>query len=121
MTNSDFDRQVYALCRKIPAGRVMTYGSIGEHIPPPPGQHPYSYDRIKARWVGYALKRCPADVPWHRVINARGEISARPGHEFQRALLEDEGIVFSHDGRIPLQHFLWRPSQAENDHDTEGN
>ncbi|MGD2163363.1 MAG: MGMT family protein, partial [Anaerolineales bacterium] len=78
-TRQDFDEQVYALCMKIPAGRVMTYGSIGAQIPPPVDMNPVSYDRIKARWVGYALKRCPEEVPWHRVVNARGEISRRPG------------------------------------------
>ncbi len=110
MTRKDFDRHVYQLCRKIPAGRVMTYGSLGEHIPPPADMNPISYDRIKARWVGYALKRCPDDVPWHRVVNARGEVSARPGYELQRALLKDEGVEFNRDGRTNLAHYLWKPS-----------
>ena len=104
-----FDEQVYALCKQIPVGRVMTYGSIGAHIPPPAGMNPLSYDRIKARWVGYALKRCPAAVPWHRVVNSRGKISRRPGSQLQRALLEDEGVVFSVNGSIDLRRYAWKP------------
>ncbi|MGD2057534.1 MAG: MGMT family protein [Anaerolineales bacterium] len=109
MGHEGFDQQVYALCKQIPAGRVMTYGSIGAHIPPPAGMNPVSYDRIKARWVGYALKRCPQEVPWHRVINARGEVSKRPGFELQRALLQDEGIEFDAHDRIDLKRYAWKP------------
>lgn len=112
MQNEGFDEQVYALCRQIPVGRVMTYGSIGAHIPPPAGINPVSYDRIKARWVGYALKRCPEAVPWHRVVNSRGEISRRPGAQLQRALLEDEGVEFSVGGRIELKRYAWKPDHA---------
>ncbi|MGD8621266.1 MAG: MGMT family protein [Anaerolineales bacterium] len=108
-TRQDFDEQVYALCMKIPAGRVMTYGSIGAQIPPPVDMNPVSYDRIKARWVGYALKRCPEEVPWHRVVNARGEISRRPGFELQRALLLDEGVQFIDNRRIDLKRYVWKP------------
>jgi methylated-DNA-protein-cysteine methyltransferase-like protein len=52
-------------------------------------------------------------VPWHRVVNARGEISLRstPGSEgFQRILLEREGVWFGKNGRIPLDRFRWRPA-----------
>jgi methylated-DNA-protein-cysteine methyltransferase-like protein len=108
-TRQNFDGQVYALCMNIPVGRVMTYGSIGAHIPPPADMNPVSYDRIKARWVGYALKRCPEEVPWHRVVNSRGEISSRPGFELQRALLLEEGIEFNLNGRIDLSVYGWKP------------
>lgn len=71
---------------------------------------PLAYDRIKARWVGYAMARCPANVPWFRVINRKGGLSLRPGHEHQRALLEDEGVVFSEAGRVDLERYGWRPA-----------
>lgn len=67
-----------------------------------------------ARAVGYALHALPesSDVPWHRVINARGEISPRsePGpHEgYQRFLLEEEGVEFDAAGRVDLRRFRWR-------------
>jgi methylated-DNA-protein-cysteine methyltransferase related protein len=66
-----------------------------------------------ARQVGYALHALPpkAGLPWHRVINARGTISARRGSdwgELQRLLLEGEGIRFDRDGRVDLERFRWR-------------
>ena len=106
---SAFNQCVYEICRSIPSGYVMTYGGIAACIEHPINMDPLSYDRIKARWVGYALKECPEDVPWHRVINARGQISARPGHDFQRRLLEDEGITFGKSARINLKRYNWKP------------
>ena len=55
-----------------------------------------------------------ADLPWQRVINARGEISPRSwdgGHAVQRALLEDEGIDFDLAGRVDLRRFRWHPAE----------
>ncbi|MGB2897242.1 MAG: MGMT family protein [Anaerolineales bacterium] len=106
---SSFNQLVYEICRSIPPGHVMTYGGIAACIEHPANMDPLAYDRIKARWVGYALKDCPEDVPWHRVINARGQISARPGHDFQRTLLDDEGITFGKSGRINLKRYNWKP------------
>ncbi|MEJ2011250.1 MAG: MGMT family protein [Anaerolineales bacterium] len=105
---AEFDSQIYELCRQIPPGRVCTYGRLAAMIPPPAGIDPLAYDQVKARWAGYALAKCPEGVPWHRVLNARGESSLRPGHELQRALLEDEGVRFDDRGRIDLDAFLWQ-------------
>lgn len=90
----------------------MTYGGIAACIGHPENMDPFAYDHIKARWVGYALKDCPEDVPWHRVINARGQISARPGRDFQRTLLEDEGIGFGKSGGINLKRYNWEPLKS---------
>jgi methylated-DNA-protein-cysteine methyltransferase-like protein len=62
--------------------------------------------------VGWALHSMPedSDVPWHRVINARGIITLDahgPGGAIQRALLEAEGIVFDEEGRIDLETCGW--------------
>lgn len=94
---------IYELVRRIPKGQVATYGQIARLL---------GYPR-HARQVGYALSSLDDDqsVPWHRVINSRGEISERskPGYkEYQRILLEDEGITFDHHGRISLARFQWR-------------
>jgi methylated-DNA-protein-cysteine methyltransferase-like protein len=68
-----------------------------------------------ARQVGYAMHALPehSTVPWHRVVNAQGELSLRrvhPGAElWQRARLEAEGVVFSAGGRISLERFQWVP------------
>lgn len=96
--------RVYALVRAIPHGRVATYGQIA---------HLAGFPR-HARQVGYAMAalRAGADVPWHRVVNARGEISARAaghGEAAQRALLEREGVAFDAAGRIDLRRWQWRP------------
>ena len=101
------DEAIYAVVRRIPCGQVATYGQIAALAGLP--RH--------ARQVGYALHRLPegSDVPWHRVINARGEISARshPGAEgLQQALLQEEDVVFDLRGRIDLGRFRWRPEKA---------
>ncbi|MCH9698295.1 MAG: MGMT family protein [Gammaproteobacteria bacterium] len=99
---SGHDQQIYDMVCRIPEGYVATYGQIARLVDKPNG----------ARQVGYALARLydTDDVPWHRVVNARGEISARakPGCEdYQRSLLEDEGVTFNLDGRIDLTRYLW--------------
>lgn len=105
----EFDRQVYNIVKQIPAGRVSTYGQIACAVDRPPSVEPRAFTRIRARWVGYALGRCPDDVPWHRVVNAGGRISRRPGYSvaLQRHLLEQEGIRFDDKGRIDLGRFAW--------------
>lgn len=95
--------RIWSVVKKIPRGRVATYGQIAT-IAGLDGH---------ARQVGYALHNLPRDstsVPWHRVINARGEVSPRStsdSHELQRLLLEAEGVEFSLDGRVDLRRFRW--------------
>ncbi len=92
--------RVYALVRKVPRGRVVTYGQIAHALGMPHG----------ARTVGWAMRACEDDVPWHRVVNARGEISVRPtaGFHEQRARLQAEGVRFDRDGRIDLDRYAWK-------------
>ncbi len=93
----------YDVVRRIPAGRVATYGQVAAEAGLPG----------RARQVGYAMAALPdgSDVPWHRVVNARGEISRRSGgsafEEIQRVLLEAEGVRFNAGGRIDLNTFRW--------------
>ncbi len=94
--------RIYAVVRRIPRGRVATYGQVAG-LAGIPG---------RARQVGYALHALPETtrVPWHRVVNRMGTISRRavPGIEaLQRVILETEGVVFGPRGRIPLDRFLW--------------
>jgi len=98
--------RIYSVIALVPAGRVTTYGQIAT-LAGMPGQ---------ARQVGYALAALPEenDVPWHRVINAKGEISlrARDGDaQHQQALLENEGVQFSPDNRVSLSRFGWQPDE----------
>ena len=97
---------IYAIVRQIPPGKVATYGQVAQ-LANLPGQ---------ARLVGYALYRvnmAESDVPWQRVINAKGEISESPfcnGTDYlQRSLLEQEGIQFNAAGKINLREYRWQP------------
>jgi methylated-DNA-protein-cysteine methyltransferase-like protein len=97
--------RIYEVIRRIPRGRVATYGQIAD-LAGIPGQ---------PRRIGYALSALPADsgIPWHRVINAQGKISfpSRSAHErLQRRLLRQEGIVFDSTRRIKLSLFRWQTS-----------
>lgn len=95
-----FER-VYAAVRRIPRGRVATYGQIARMIGRPHA----------ARAVGYALGAAPSDVPCHRVVNRQGGLSAAfspCGRETHRLLLEMEGVAFREGGTVDLETCLWR-------------
>src|SRR6266513_1151531 len=104
-----FPRQVYAIVRRVPRGRVITYGAIASGLGDP----------RKARQVGWAMAATPRDkpkIPAHRVINARGELSGGPafgGYDVQRRMLEAEGVVFEADGRVDLERYLWLPTSRQ--------
>lgn len=102
----EFNQRVWKLVRRIPRGKVATYGQLALMLKPPPGVEESTYRAFGPRWVGGAMAACPDDVPWQRVINSQGKISSRPGAARQRKLLQQEGIVFSKD-RIDLQLFGW--------------
>jgi methylated-DNA-protein-cysteine methyltransferase-like protein len=110
-----FQHQVWDIVRQIPIGKVATYGQIARMIPPAPNLDEKAYRAFAPRWVGGAMAACPEDVPWHRVINSKGEISLRPGAEKQRQLLEEEGIPFDARGRVNLKVFgcKWPDEEAK--------
>lgn len=98
-------QRFYEVVCEIPEGQVATYGQVAA-LAGFPGH---------ARQVGYALHALPGDsddVPWQRVINAKGEISARAEPEYeglQQAMLEAEGVDFDLRGRVDLKRFGWDP------------
>ena len=100
--------RIYAVVRQIPRGRVATYGQVAELAGLP----------RQARLVGYALSALPASsrVPWHRVINAEGRLSARSDGAGatvpQRLRLEAEGVTFGAGGRVSLDRCRWEPGRA---------
>ncbi len=96
--------RVYGVVRRIPEGKVATYGQVAELA---------GLGR-NARQVGYALHALRSDrgVPWHRVVNARGQINLGPlggADVTQRLRLEREGVKFNARGRIDLKAFRWTP------------
>ena len=93
--------RIYDMVRKIPLGKVGTYGQIAKLV-----------GNCSARMVGYAMAALRdgryADVPWQRVINAQGRISSHGiGSTVQRMMLEEEGIVFDSKARIDLRIYRW--------------
>jgi methylated-DNA-protein-cysteine methyltransferase related protein len=97
---------IYQQVRKIPRGRVATYGQIAALV-----------GRCTARMVGYAMAAVPegSTVPWHRVINSLGAISPRAhgdGAARQKTLLRSEGVRFDARGRVELEIFRWRDGES---------
>jgi methylated-DNA-protein-cysteine methyltransferase-like protein len=98
-----FYRAVYKLVRRIPRGKVATYGQLASMLGRPRA----------VRAVGSALRRLSGPmagmVPWHRVLNAAGRVSFREGEspELQRELLRGEGVRFGRGGRVDMRRFGW--------------
>jgi len=112
---SETYQRIYRVVRRIPAGRVATYGQIAQ----------LAGLAGHARQVGYALHSLPdgQSIAWHRVINARGEISARSdprSERLQRAMLEREGVVFDDQAKISLRQFRWQPQPRQDALGTRG-
>lgn len=90
------------VCR-IPQGKVATYGQIAKLIGYP--NH--------ARYIGRALSQLESssNVPWHRVVNAKGKISSRGlngSDDYQRILLETENVLFDDNNCIALKQYQWK-------------
>jgi methylated-DNA-protein-cysteine methyltransferase-like protein len=104
MAKQDLYRRVYQIVLQIPAGRVATYGQIARLA----GMAGH------ARQVGYALHNLPdnSNVPWQRVINARGQISFPPEslqRHIQQTILVSEGIRFDGNDTVSLKWYQWKP------------
>jgi len=104
-----FYRLVYRLVRRVPRGRVVTYGQVAAILGQPRG----------ARAVGMALGALRGPlldlVPWQRVINAAGRCSHRDGFwaDTQRELLEGEGVRFDRHGKMDLRRSRWKGPRRE--------
>jgi methylated-DNA-protein-cysteine methyltransferase related protein len=104
--DKQYRERVYRIVRKIPRGRVMTYGEIayilGEGYTP--------------RTVGFVMHGAGDNTPWHRVINSQGRCSTGnivlPADKQQR-MLETEGVEFDAKGRCDLETYLWHPGQKK--------
>jgi methylated-DNA-protein-cysteine methyltransferase related protein len=100
---SDFAERAYAVIRRVPAGRVVSYGGVAAVM-----GHPRA-----ARGVGRALCTLPeaSTGPWWRVVNARGEVAITCAHHsaaLQRELLRREGVAFDDRGRVDWRRHGWQ-------------
>jgi methylated-DNA-protein-cysteine methyltransferase-like protein len=91
---------VYALVKKIPRGRVITYGQLAKALRLAGG----------ARTAGHAMAACPSGrgVPWHRVVGAGGKLLIREPHaSLQRKLLESEGLMLAEKRILNFSDYCW--------------
>lgn len=101
MAVRDNRQAILNVVKQIPEGKVATYGQVAGRAGLP----------RRARLVGQVLSTLnDTTIPWHRVINARGQISQRKsGYEdYQRILLEEEGVEVSVEGKVSLDRYQWR-------------
>ena len=107
-----YRERVYDIVRKIPVGKVMTYGQLAIVLG----------DGYTARTVGYVMHGSDEGVPWQRVINSQGKCSTGRltiPMNLQQELLETEGIIFSASGKCDLGKFQWFPDGFETERDEQ--
>jgi methylated-DNA-protein-cysteine methyltransferase related protein len=99
-----FAPAVWAMVRRIPAGRATTYGQLAEAW--------YGVAR-GARQVGQAMAHCPEGLPWWRVVHADGSMKGGPGSDEQRARLAEERVPITSKGRVDWARCggAWSPEQ----------
>lgn len=95
--DNGFFAAVYSVVARIPRGRVVSYGQISAMIGA----------RGAAHQVGWAMHRCPDELPWQRVVMADGAITGGMYADIRRALLEAEGVPFLPDGRVDISACKW--------------
>lgn len=92
-----FFKQVYDIVAQIPYGKVVSYGQIAWMLGQPQS----------SRAVGFAMRCCPEDLPWQRVVMKDGTISGGQHSNIRRAILESEGVSFLPDGRVDMESCRW--------------
>lgn len=101
---TDFFNKVYKTTKKIPYGKVSTYGDIAESCG----------IRSSARTVGWALNGCGQDIPAHRVVNRFGALTGKVHFgdpNLMEELLRSEGVEFDENNCVRLDKHLWKPKQ----------
>lgn len=108
-SEKQYQERVYEIVRQIPSGKVMTYGQIAELLG----------EGYTARTVGYAMNASSTDdVPWQRVINAKGGCSTAKitmALNIQEDLLKTEGVKFNENGFCDLERYRWYPEGYDDD------
>ena len=98
-----FFQAVYEIVAQIPRGHVVSYGQIARLLGSPRA----------ARQVGWAMRQCPEELPWQRVLMSDGSIAGGGWAELRRALLEEEGVPFLPDGRVDMARCRWLPEHTD--------
>jgi methylated-DNA-protein-cysteine methyltransferase-like protein len=103
--STTFHQRVIEIIKKIPEGKVATYGQIAAYAGSPQAA------RQVVRILHSSSRK--ENLPWHRVVNSEGRISLKPnqGYEIQKALLKKEGIRFDLQDTIDFNRYLWSPSR----------
>jgi len=112
VNDKTYRKRVYEIVRKIPAGKVMTYGQLAIVLG----------EGYTARTVGYVMHGSDEGVPWQRVINSQGRCST--GRltiplNLQQELLEAEGVVFNASGKCDLNTHQWWPDGYETEEESQ--
>ena len=92
---NQFFKQVYEIVERIPYGKVVSYGQIARMLGRPRA----------AREVGWAMRCCPDNLPWQRVVLADGTVAGGNFADVRRSLLEAEGVEFLPDGRVDMKTY----------------
>lgn len=98
---SEFYYKIYELTSKIPYGKVTTYGALAFMA-----GHPHA-----ARAVGQAMKHCPDNLPYHRVVKSDGRITGGEYAHIRRTRLQKENVPFLADGRVDIKKCIWQPDE----------
>ena len=96
---NSFSEHVYAIVEQVPCGMVISYGEIARIIGNPRG----------ARMVGWAMRNCPEQLPWQRVVMSDGRITGGGFAQERKRLLLEEGVKFLPDGRVDMKTCALKP------------
>jgi len=105
---SDFTQDVIKIIKNIPVGKVLTYGKIAKLAGNPNGARQVS-------WLLHSSSK-KYNLPWHRVINSQGKIALKTqdGQDYQKILLEKEGVEIGSTNKIDLKKYLWEIESLKN-------
>jgi methylated-DNA-protein-cysteine methyltransferase related protein len=104
--DESFFEKVYEVVRKVPEGKVTTYGAVAAFLG----------TRMSARMVGWAMNKChvhPYPVPAHRVVNRNGLLTGKHhfgGPDIMQQLLESEGVKIENNAIVDFKKHYWDPS-----------
>ncbi len=105
---TDFTKQIIQIIKSIPKGKVLTYGLIAKLAGNPRAARQVS-------WILHSSSK-KYNLPWHRVISSNGKISLKSieDRQYQKNLLEQEGVKFLDEFKVDLENYLWKNGSVKN-------